>query len=64
MRRVFLFDLLIIRLEHVVSCKFFFAGFAFYLLYILSKLNRIFFNQVVKSIHDFGTKMRTYSDTA
>ena len=64
MRRVFLFDLLIIRLEHVVSCKFFLGGFAFYLFYILSELIRIFFNQVVKSIHDFGTKIRTYSDTA
>ena len=64
MRRVFLFDLLIIRLEHVVSCKFFLGGFAFYLLSILFELLRMVINQVVKSIHDFGTKMRTYSDTA
>ena len=64
MRRVFLFDLLIIRLEHVVSCKFFLGGFVFYLLRIISELIRMFSNQVVKSIHDFGTKIRTYSDTA
>ena len=43
----------------ILFARFFILSFLFSLEQIT-----IFFNQVVKSIHDFGTKMRTYSDTA